>query len=254
MKKISFYLASVMLGVFFIGCNNSNAKDVNSTVTKIDKTESISGVEEIRIESGASEINLYAYDGSEVKVKGELGDYSKGLEINKRGNTLYIKEESKKNIGVNIEHTKLDIMIPKTFNGNLDFNQGAGKADINNLDLKDINIDGGAGKLTLSNICFNNLDLDSGVGQVNIETGDRSGDIDINGGVGEVNVAIKKVGGDLIYDGGVGSSNIKIPKNSPISIKSESGLGSIENEAVISGNGDYIFDISVGVGSIRIYN
>ena len=75
MKKISFYLASVMLSVFFIGCNNSNAKDVNSTVTKIDKTESISGVEEIRIESGASEINLYAYDGSEVKVKGELGDY-----------------------------------------------------------------------------------------------------------------------------------------------------------------------------------
>ena len=213
MKKISFYLASVMLSVFFIGCNNSNAKDVNSTVTKIDKTESISGVEEIRIESGASEINLYAYDGSEVKVKGELGDYSKSLEINKRGNTLYIKE-----------------------------------------DLKDINIDGGAGKLTLSNICFNRLDLDSGVGQVNIETGDRSGDIDINGGVGEVNVAIKKVGGDLIYDGGVGSSNIKIPKNSPISIKSESGLGSIENEAVISGNGDYIFDISVGVGSIRIYN
>ena len=148
MKKISFYLASVMLSVFFIGCNNSNAKDVNSTVTKIDKTESISGVEEIRIESGASEINLYAYDGSEVKVKGELGDYSKSLEINKRGNTLYIKEESKKNIGVNIEHTKLDIMVPKTFNGNLDFNQGAGKADINNLDLKDINIDGGAGKLT----------------------------------------------------------------------------------------------------------
>lgn len=65
---------------------------------------------------------------------------------------------------------------------------------------------------------------------------------------------IKKVGGDLIYDGGVGSSNIKIPKNSPIIIKSESGLGSIENEAVISSNGDYIFDISVGVGSIRIYN
>ena len=46
---------------------------------------------------------------------------------------------------------------------------------------------------------------------------------------------IKKVGGDLIYDGGVGSCNIKIPKNSPISIKLESGLGSIENEAVISG-------------------
>ena len=248
MKKISFYLASIMLGVFFIGCNNSNAEDVNSTVTKIDKTESISGVKEIWIESGASEINLYGYDGSEVKVKGELGGYSKGLEINKRGNTLYIKEESKKNIGTNIEHTKLDIMVPKTFNGNLDF------TDINNLDLKDINIDGGAGKLTLSNICFYNLDLDSGVGQVNIETGDRSGDIDINGGVGEVNVNIKKVGGDLIYDGGVGSSNIKIPKNSPISIKSESGLGSIENEAVISGNGDYIFDISVGVGSIRIYN
>ena len=89
MKKISFYLASVMLSVFFIGCNNSNAKDVNSTVTKIDKTESISGVEEIRIESGASEINLYAYDGSEVKVKGELGDYSKSLEITKEG-ILYI--------------------------------------------------------------------------------------------------------------------------------------------------------------------
>ena len=127
---------------------------MNSTVTKIDKTEFISGVEEIWIESGASEINLYGYDGSEVKVKGELGGYSKGLEINKRGNTLYIKEESKKNIGTNIEHTKLDIMVPKTFNGNLDFNQGAGKTDINNLDLKDINIDGGAGKLTLSKYMF----------------------------------------------------------------------------------------------------
>ena len=103
-------------------------------------------------------------------------------------------------------------------------------------------------------IQFNKLYLESGVGDVELETKERTGDIDIKGGVGSVDVSLGDVNGNLTFQGGVGDTNISIPSNSPVSIKTDSGLGNANISAKTSGENKYIFDISIGIGEINITN
>lgn len=257
MKKILGSAILLSFGLFLFGCSGTKSVNSNFNGEKIDKSESIENISTISIDSGVSEVNIEAYNGNEVKVEGKLGRYSKGLNISKNGNELVIKEDSKSfntSLFNDDEYTKLDIFIPKSFSGDLRFDQGAGVSEIKDIEVNNLKINGGAGKIVAENISFKNMDLDSGVGEINIITGENSGNIKIDGGVGELNLEITKVGGNLSYDGGVGSANIKIPKNSPVRFESESGLGKAKIDAITSNEGTYKFDLKVGVGSIKVYN
>lgn len=180
------------------------------------------------------------------------------MNINKSDSKIQIVEKSYavKGSFANDEDdiTKVDILIPSKFTGDLIFKQGEGTSDVESIKVKNIDIAGGAVKLKCDDIKFEKLNLNSGVGKFDFNLKEKCGDIEINGGVGETNIKMAEVGGSLKYKGGVGSTNITIPKNSPVKFVVGKGLGNCKIDAKTSGEETYTFDLKVGVGSINVSN
>lgn len=262
MKKVITGLIAIIVALTLGGCSvrfGVNSRDEIKEGKEINKTSSISGVNRLVIESSVSEFTIEAYDGEEVKVQGTLSGYSKGIDVNTNGGDLNIKEKSTA-LGINIlgsgfnNTSNVEVLIPKSFKGDIKFTQGVGTTDIKDIKVGRLDIKGGAGEIRSNNISFDKLDVDSGVGVIDIYVGEKSGDINIKGGVGEVSVDLVEVGGNLTFSGGVGQGKIRIPRNAPVRFNTKSGLGSCDVTAVTSGEGTYTFDLKVGVGEIKVYN
>ena len=180
------------------------------------------------------------------------------ININKEGNSIEISDGNDlSNIDLfksnNID-VKLMIKIPNNYSGDINLSYGAAEVELSNIDCNNLNIDGGAGELTINDIFFNKLDFNAGVGESEINLVRKCGEIDIDGGVGEISISIEEVGGNLIYEGGVGSAKIKIPENSPVYFNTDSGIGETNINAITSSERTYEFNLSLGIGEIKVYN
>lgn len=265
MKKIFKIFLALSLSVVLVGCsvkfgiesrNNDNYTDsTNYSGESINKVESIEGINKLNIKIEVSNVEIMYYEGKDIEVSGTLGKLSKGVTIDKSSDELTINEKSKKsNSIIRDSASDLKIKIPNSYNGNVDLEFGVGEYEVRDLKVYNINVRSGVGEIVIKNISFNKLYLESGVGDVELETKERTGDIDIKGGVGSVDVSLGDVNGNLTFQGGVGDTNISIPSNSPVSIKTDSGLGNANISAKTSGENKYIFDISIGIGEINITN
>lgn len=226
--------------------NNSESINISEAITDINKLD---------IKIDVSNVKINYYDGENVNISGELSKYSKGVKTEKKSSGLIIIEESKNNKNLMADNSsKLVIDIPKNFNGDLEFSFGVGESLINDLELRNVKISSGVGELTLNEISFDKLELKSGVGETTLDTSKKTGEIDIEGGIGETNISLGDINGDLKFDGGMGSTTIKVPVNAPINITSEAGLGEAKITAKTSSEGKYTFNVSIGMGDIKITN
>ncbi|MBX9136890.1 MULTISPECIES: DUF4097 family beta strand repeat-containing protein [unclassified Clostridium] len=268
MKKIMTLALSLILVLSLSACSvrfevrNKNNSKSNKTyeVKDINKNVKLENENKIDISIGFGKINIVGYDGNEVIVTGKtnLNVDEINININKEGNSIEISDGNDlSNIDLfksnNID-VKLMIKIPNNYSGDINLSYGAAEVELSNIDCNNLNIDGGAGELTINDIFFNKLDFNAGVGESEINLVRKCGEIDIDGGVGEISISIEEVGGNLIYEGGVGSAKIKIPENSPVYFNTDSGIGETNINAITSSERTYEFNLSLGIGEIKVYN
>lgn len=263
MKKLIVGLALVLSSILLIGCSIEFGVDSKKEKREINESIECSGLEKIKISTGISNVTIDSYEGEDIKIEGQLGEYIDEIKISQSGSTLSIEEKNINgtsnlfSFGVNFNNSNnsiYKILLPKSFNGEITLKAGIGEAEVKNLDLKSLDINGGTGEVIVDNVSFDNLDLKAGVGEFNLYLGERAGDVTIDGGVGEVTVEYEKVSGNLTYKGGVGSFRCKIPRNSPVYFKTSTGLGDCKIDAKTSDEETYKFDLKIGVGDIKVYN
>lgn len=259
MKRVLGILLTVALSTFLAGCSIKFGVESRNTSKyagqSINQSESIEGVDNLNIDIEVSNVNILYYDGNDIEVSGTLGSSSKGVTINRNSNELIINEKSNKSVNIgNSTVSELEIKIPNSYTGDLKLALGVGECTINDVKADNMEVKAGVGQLKMNNISFNSLELQSGVGEVDIETKEKTGNINIEGGVGDIYVKLGNINGNLKFDGGMGSTRISIPPDSPVNIKTSSGLGECNVSAKTSGENKYIFDVSMGVGSLNITN
>ncbi len=267
MKKLLILAIVGMVLISFAGCNTNSTtqttmsnqeSEVLNENKLVDEKINLDNATDIDVEICAGKVSIKSYDGEEIKVTGELSEKSKSLDINKNGDEIKIIENRDKskafNMDVEENISKLDILVPSKFEGNLIFEQGAGTADIEEIKVKNLQISCGSVKSKCNNIKFDKLNLDLGAGVFALNLNEKCGDIEVNGGVGKLNIKMSEVGGNLKYEGGVGDIDITIPKNSPVKFLTEKGVAHCSINAKTSGEETYVFDLAVGVGSINVRN
>ncbi|MGG7177827.1 DUF4097 family beta strand repeat-containing protein [Clostridium paraputrificum] len=261
MKKLLAMVTIIVVSLTISGCSVKLGMDKrNSNSDKnIEKTVSVEGVKSLMINTDMSKINVMNYDGDEIKITAELSDSTKGIDISQVGDKLDISEKtSGANFSIfgksNYNASDIEISIPKNFKGDITITQGVGEIIMEGLRAEKLTLKGGAGEIRGSEIVCNKLKVDAGVGDIKLFLAEKSGDIDINGGVGEINLEIAEVGGNLEYKGGVGSARIRIPNNAPVKFNAKSGLGNCDIKAKTSNESKYVFDLSVGIGEIKVLN
>lgn len=262
-KKIITLGLAILVAISLAGCSirfGINKRNRGETVN-INKQVVYTDENKIEIDIKYGYVTISTHDKSDVIVTGSSNRGEDVIKVSKSGNSIKIKDNSRDNVNLNLfskndssDKMNIEIKIPNDFQGDLDFDYGAGEATITGVKCKRLDIDGGAGKLNLEDIVFEKLIFSAGVGQSNIVLTDKCGDIEIDGGVGEVNISMTEVGGNLSFDGGVGSAKIRIPENAPVYFNTSSGIGSTKVTAKISGENTYKFDLNVGVGEIKVYN
>ncbi|MEN8078171.1 DUF4097 family beta strand repeat-containing protein [Clostridioides difficile] len=267
MKKIMTLALSLILVLVLGGCsvrfevrnkksNNNNNKSYK--VMDIDKSVKLENENKIDISANWGEINIVGYDGTEVVMSGESNLDPEEINIEKVGDSIIISDGNDlsdidlfRSNNLNVD---LLIKIPNNFTGDIHLEYGAAEVEISDLSCNNISIDGGAGQLTINDIVFNKFKFSAGVGESNINLVEKCGEIHIDGGVGEVNLSIAEVGGNLTYEGGIGSATIKIPKNAPVYFNTSSGIGETNIKAITSSEKTYEFNLSLGIGEIKVYN
>lgn len=141
--------------------------------------------------------------------------------------------------GVAIETGAGKVNIESLSTKQLYLDLGAGKVDINNLNvLENAKIDGGAGEINISAISINNLDLDMGIGKLSL-TSKLTGNNKIDSGVGKMNLSLIGTLEDykISLDKGIGNATIN-------------GDNMKDNNTY--GTGINKLDIDGGIGSIDI--
>ena len=265
MKKILILAIVGIVLILSIGCNTKKQTIISDKESKIsnenklvDEKINLENATDIDVEIYAAQVSIKSYDGEDVKVTGKLSQKSDGLDVRRNGHEIQIIEKQYKSSGLDMNSekniSKFDILVPSKFKGNFKFDQGAGILDIEGIRAKNIDISGGSVKSKCEDIKFDRLNLESGASEFNFNLKEKCGDIKINGGVGKLKLKMAEVGGNFEYEGGVGDIDIIIPKNSPVKILTEKGVGHCNINAQTSGEGTYTFDLSVGIGSINVRN
>ena len=243
----------IKFGVGKVGSTNTSGNS-----TPIDESYEISNAKSLIIDSEISNSKISTYNGDKIRITGIIGTKSEGVNYSLDGDKVTLKEEySNLGFGVNNNEgiSEYQILIPKNYSGDVSIEYGAGTVEVQDIEVNDLNIKGGAGELKVNNVVFNDLKLSSGVGSVKISLSKKCGNINIDGGMGETVLKMKEVGGNLKVNGGVGSIDVWVPENAPIYFNTSSGIGSNDiNNVKTSGEKTYLFNLSVGLGEVKVHN
>lgn len=239
---IIFSIISAIIGILSMFTENKDTLSFNKNYQDINNLE---------IEAGASNIYIEAGDSFTV-VANDIGARTS---IDKFGNTLKIREKGSwfwqtKNIG------EIRITIPEGLLKSLDIDAGAGKININNLNVDKFDIEQGAGTIEINHITTNKTDIDGGAGEINIADSEIY-NLDLDAGVGKVTID-GIVYGNSEIDCGVGEVNLNLNGDESIyTLAIDKGIGSIKINGDsfnnnIYGNGVNRINIDGGVGAINI--
>ena len=240
-------ISSIIYGLSFVGDMFDN--DKQSSNLKELKINNNALVLDINVSSS----NINIKQGNTLKVETN----NKYIHTNQYKNKLYIKE--KKHNLFNKNDNRLTVYVPKSFvfdfvnievgasklnissltTKKLSLNLGAGKVEIDNLNVANsADIEGGAGKIVIEDSNITNLDLDMGAGKLLLNS-KLTGNSKIDAGIGKM---------DLLLIGSLNDYNIELDK----------GIGSasinnnnMENDKTY-GTGTNKIEIDGGIGSINI--
>lgn len=182
----------------------------------------------------------------------------KNVICTQKGNELTVKETGNNWLNKK-EGNTIIIYIPenKEFN-EIDFDAGAGDINIESLNTKDFSFSIGAGKVEINKLNVSNeAEIDGGAGKVEILSGEIR-NLDLDMGIGEFNLNTKLLGNNNIEQG-MGKLVIRLTDSMQnYTIKTVKGMGSItidgeeaKNNSTY-GNGQNVVNIEGGMGAIEI--
>ena len=214
-------------------------------------THNIYDVSNLNINVSYSKINII--DSDEFKIElNSLCEYSIS------NNTLIIKDIKKFRVNPGAD-IYLNLYIPKgkVFN-DVYIDAGAGNVKIDTIKANTLDFDMGAGKVSINNIeVYSHAKLDGGAGNFNIENGILS-NVDFDMGLGNVDIKASLTGNNKI-DMGMGNLSIDLidsVNNYRFDIEKGIGSVSIDGEGKsngVYGNGATFIEIDGGIGSINIH-
>lgn len=243
-------ISGIMYGVSFM--SNLFDDDKSSIAEKLTNLEINTNT--LLLDVDISSSNVIIKKGDTFKAETN----NKYINSKQDNNKLYITER-KHNWFYNNNNNELIIYIPDDFvfdgviidtgagkvnietlsTKQLYLNLGAGKVDINNLNvLENAKIDDGAGDLTITAIAIHNLDLNMGIGKLSLVS-KLTGNNKIDCGIGQMNLSLVGTLEDyeIFLDKGVGKATIN-------------GENMKDNNTY--GTGINKIDIDGGIGSIDI--
>lgn len=231
----------------------------NSTNNKelLTYTEEYTGIESLDIDLSKSGLEIKTGDSFKVEFINVSKDLS--TKLNDSGKELKIEDETLKLFeNVNSE-SKIIVYIPNDYElrsvkldlvgvsgayiegfkaEKLEVDVGAGKYEINNVQVTTAEVDSGAGETYINNSTFDNLEFNAGVGQVTINCKV------IN--KGEIESGVGKLEANLIG----AKDNYKV--------RAETGIGNLTvdgnkvRDGEIVGNGSTNINVEAGIGETAI--
>lgn len=199
--------------------------------TPIDQTRTVTADATVKIENVKGAVHVTAWDHNQVHVTGNLGEGSKGLEIEQDGKTLTIKVRGPEHKGwfnwhgdSNMEPTTLNVQVPLSVS--LSLNVVSADADVRGLSGGTIEANGVSGDIRIEadspsvtvDTVSSTVTLGGRMSAVSVQTvsGDIvapqlgeeadlqtvSGDMRLHGGPYS-NVALNTVSGDITSTGGM---------------------------------------------------
>ena len=220
---------------------------------ELDDTENVvseevfSGVENLKLDIGASEVRIKTgkddkihVDDSRMKtenaVQKTLSDDVKTLEITTKMRSSF------KNVR-NVKGT-LVIYLPKDYKfDQVDMEYGAATADIDGLNAKSLKIESGASGCTIKNADIEELDVETGAGSLDFY-GTVEKEVDIDCGAGRVTLNLEGKEEDYNYELDSSAGSVEIGE--------DIDLGGLSTEKSIDNGSKRTIEISNGAGSVEI--
>ena len=220
---------------------------------ELDDTENVvseevfSGVENLKLDIGASEVRIKTgkddkihVDDSRMKtenaVQKTLSDDVKTLEITTKMRSSF------KNVR-NVKGT-LVIYLPKDYKfDQVDMEYGAATADIDGLNAKSLKIESGASGCTIKNADIEELDVETGAGSLDFY-GTVEKEVDIDCGAGRVTLNLEGKVEDYNYELDSSAGSVEIGE--------DIDLGGLSTEKSIDNGSKRTIEISNGAGSVEI--
>lgn len=212
-------------------------------------------ITKLEIKTGATNLRLVQSDESNFNIETN----NKYISTRQIGNTIYVEEESHFvfsgffDAGTTYIHVPNAIQLrdvkisagagaftaDKIVTEVLEFNLGAGKAEIDELvATESARIEGGAGMLEISNGKIHNLHLELGAGKTSLKA-ELSGSSKVESGVGRL---------DLILTGGKDRYKFTVDKG--IGSVTIDGIG--QSDDAVYGAGDHMIELESGVGAVAV--
>lgn len=183
------------------------------------------------------------------------------ITVSRGGNGLYIKEKEVHFwSGWSWNNKEIKVILPREWDemDTLRLNSGAGRVEVSDLVVRNLELDLGAGRVELNQVkATEKAKINGGAGHLVVRESGLQ-DLDLDMGVGKVELDVK-LGGNNQIDAGVGKLELGLRgKLDEYRIKVEKGLGSIElngeklSDGAVRGEGNILVDIDGGVGAIEI--
>lgn len=255
-KKIALWLFVTMVISFMIAgsilATNGAGKTLYShsgTVTPrnidIEKTFGLSGIKSIDIDTVSSDIHIIPVDTNEIKVhfygvgrtNGDSTDPELYSEVNGSRLDVHVKYKIRVNIGFNfqIEHTKLDIYVPKSYSESIKANAVSGNLEMNGLSLDRMQFSSTSGNFTASSVGTKQTNFNSTSGKMNARS--FSGNLDFNSVSGGLDVEYSSFNHNISAHTTSGGSKIKLPANSEFNVHFTSVSGKLRNSFPLTTTG-----------------
>lgn len=237
----------VIAGVFYLSGGHKlfKTQDNYSTVDKIiEKGEKLEGIKDIKVNSDIANVYFEYTDGDALKLelKNPIKESQEPIRIKRNKNTLQL-DINKLNKGGNfhlgnsfrnMKESKLNILIPKYYKGNIDISSAMG-------DIKG-QYSGGV------------LKLDTDMGNIDVELHEaKSGKITTD--MGDVKVGIKEDSSltlNLKTDLGEIKNNLKNTNNTVNAKDNDFKISQDQNIDINKGGN--IIDVRTDIGNIELYN
>ncbi len=209
--------------------------------------EAFSGVENLKLDIGASEVRIKTgtddkihVDDSRMKtenaVQKTLSDDGKTLEITTKMRSSF------KNVR-NVKGT-LVIYLPKDYKfDQVDMEYGAATAEIDGLNAKSLKIESGASGCTIKNADIEELDVETGAGSLDFY-GTVEKEVDIDCGAGRVTLNLEGKVEDYNYELDSSAGSVEIGE--------DIDLGGLSTEKSIDNGSKRTIEISNEAGSVEI--
>lgn len=240
-------ITGIVTGILTIFGISSVIDVLNNNVETMNYTKEYVNINSIEMDIAATE--LVIQKAEVLKIEGEAlpTDYK----FEEKDGILKIKNKKV------AQNSKLVVYIPNDML-ELDIDIGAGKIQIEDIKVSELNLDTGAAVTSIKKLnVVSSADIDAGVGEIVIEDSDIY-NLDMDAGVGTVEYS-GYLRGTSDIDCGVGNININLSGTDVMyKIIAEKGIGELEvNGNKLSGtqtlgNGSNVIKLSGGIGSLNI--